>query len=71
MAMLYGSWPEEHPADQMRTVDPGDSLCQAATCSHKKVKCAGSRKNDVWLTVDRSIRICAPHPVASTRSTCS
>ena len=26
--MLYGSWPEEHPADQIRTVVPGDSLSQ-------------------------------------------
>ena len=28
IAMLYGSWPEEQPADQIRTVIPGDSLSQ-------------------------------------------
>ena len=27
--MLYGSWPEEHPADQIRIGVLGDSLSQA------------------------------------------
>ena len=45
--MLYGSWPDEHPADQIRIVVPGDSLSQAATFSAVNVKWAGSRKNDV------------------------
>ena len=42
---------------------PGASLSQAATCSPRNVKCAGSRKNEVWLTVLRSIRSWAPQPV--------
>jgi hypothetical protein len=33
IAMLYGSWPEEHPADQIRIVIAGDSLSEAATFS--------------------------------------
>ncbi len=51
IAMLYGSWPEEQPADQIRIVVPGDSLSQAATRSAMNVKWAGSRKKAVWLTV--------------------
>ena len=69
--MLYGSWPEEHPADQIRIVIAGDSLSHAATCSAMNVKWAGSRKKAVWFTVLRSIRSCAPHPVGSVLSTCS
>ena len=63
MAMLYGSWPDEQPADQSRTVEAGASLSQADTCSLRNVKCAGSRKNEVWLTVLRSIRNWAPQPL--------
>ena len=69
--MLYGSWPDEHPADQIRMVIPGDSLSHAAIFSTMNVKWAGSRKKAVWLTVDRSIRSCAPQPVGSVLSTCS
>ena len=45
--MLYGSWPDEQPADQMRIGIPGDSLSHPAIFSAMNVKWAGSRKNDV------------------------
>ena len=60
--MLYGSWPEEQPADQSRTVEVGASLSAAATCSLRNVKWAGSRKKEVWLTVLKSISNWAPQP---------
>src|SRR3954452_1040477 len=63
MAMLYGSCPDEHPADQIRTADPGASRWHPATYSQRKVKCAGSRKNEVWFTVLRSTRSWLPQPV--------
>ena len=69
--MLYGSWPEEHPADQIRIVIAGDSLSHVATRSAMNVKWAGSRKNAVWLTVLRSTKSWAPQPVGSFLSTCS
>ena len=47
IAMLYGSWPEEQPADQIRTIVAGASFSQPATFSAMNVKCAGSRKNAV------------------------
>ena len=67
--MLYGSWPEEHPADQIRTGAPGDSFSQPATFSAMNEKWAGSRKNAVWLTVLRSISNCVPQPDGSRRRT--
>src|SRR5262249_39007022 len=70
IAMLYGSWPVEHPADQSRTgAVVAGSFKAAATRSAMNVKCAGSRKNAVWLTVLRSISSCIPGPVGSALST--
>ena len=67
--MLYGSWPEEQPADQSRIIEPGDSLSHPATFSAMNVKWAGSRKKAVWLTVLRSISNWVPQPEGSTRRT--
>ena len=47
------------------------SLSEAETCSLRNVKCAGSRKNEVWLTVLRSISNWAPQPLGSFLRTCS
>ena len=69
--MLYGSWPDEQPADQMRTVVVGDSLSAGGNVLARNVKCAGSRKNEVWLTVLRSISNWAPQPLGSFLRTCS
>ncbi len=67
--MLYGSCPEEQPADQIRTGVVGASFSQTATFSAKNVKCAGSRKKAVWFTVLRSMSNCVPQPDGSTRRT--
>ena len=55
----------------MRIGIPGDSLSHAIILSAMNVKWAGSRKNDVWLTVLRSIRSWAPQLFGSALSTCS
>src|SRR5262245_34866504 len=66
--MLNGSWPVEQPADQSRIGGVAPSFRSAETCSAISVKWAGSRKNAVWLTVERSIKSCMPGPVGSTLS---
>ena len=59
IAMLYGSWPDEQPADQIRIVIPGDSLSQPAIFSTMNVKWAGLAKEGRMVDrrqVDQELR---------------